>query len=115
MWLRHLSRIQIIHPWVLHVLGLRLLLSPCPLAARLAVAVHARRTVSPMHDVCAHNSWSDTVWNSRCTGGLLPVCKSASDHLDVCSQGPPGGGRGSKVGFPVWPKICVLSQRWRQG
>ena len=27
----------------------------------------------------------------------------------------PGGGRGSKVGFPVRPKICVLSQRWRQG
>ena len=22
---------------------------------------------------------------------------------------------GSKVGFPVRPKICVLSQRWRQG
>ena len=47
--------------------------SPCPLAARVAVAVHARRTVSAMHDVYAHNSWSDTVWNSRCTGGLLPV------------------------------------------
>ena len=27
----------------------------------------------------------------------------------------PGGGRGSKAGFPVRPKICVLSQRWRQG
>ena len=35
--------------------------SPCPFAARVAAAVHARRTVSPMHDVNAHNSWSDTV------------------------------------------------------
>ena len=34
--------------------------SPCPLAARVAAAVHARRTVSPMHDVNAQNSWSDT-------------------------------------------------------
>ena len=33
--------------------------SPCPLASR-AAAVHARRTVSPMHDVNAQNSWSDT-------------------------------------------------------
>ena len=59
--------------------------SPCPLAARVAVAVHARRTVSPMHDVYAHNSWSDTVWNSRCTGGLL-----TSYNLEVGSQGPTG-------------------------
>ena len=34
--------------------------SPCPLAARVAAAVHARRTVSPMHDVNAQNSLSDT-------------------------------------------------------
>ena len=27
----------------------------------------------------------------------------------------PRAQRGSKVGFPVRPKICVLSQRWRQG
>ena len=52
--------------------------------------MHARRTVSPMHDVYAHNSWSDTVWNSRCTGGLLPVCKSTSYNLEVGSQGPRG-------------------------
>ena len=64
-----LSRIQIFLPWVLHVLILRLLLlpllllffsSPCQLAARVADAVHARGTVSPMRDVNAHNSWSDT-------------------------------------------------------
>ena len=35
--------------------------SPCPLVACVAGAVHARRTVSPMHDAYAHNSWSDTV------------------------------------------------------
>ena len=27
----------------------------------------------------------------------------------------PRGGRVPKVGFPVRPKICALSQRWRQG
>ena len=26
----------------------------------------------------------------------------------------PRGGGAPKVGFPVWPKICTLSQRWRQ-
>ena len=67
--------------------------SPCPFAARVAAAVHARRTVSPMHDVNARNSWSDT-------GSF---------------QGPRGRKRVKEWGFPVWPKICVLSQRWRQG
>ena len=32
----------------------------------------------------------------------------------LCRKGPRSQG-GSKVGFPVRPKICVLSQRWRQG
>ena len=46
------------------------------------------RAPPPMH--VAHNSWSDT--------GRVPR-----------EGGVP------KVGFPVWPKICALSQRWRQG
>ena len=29
-------------------------------------------------------------FNSGGAGGLLPVCKSTSSHLDVCSQGPTG-------------------------
>ena len=29
--------------------------SPCPLASRVAGAVHARRTVTPMHALDAHN------------------------------------------------------------
>ena len=33
---------------------------PCPLASRVAVAVHARHTVTSMHAVIANNSWSDT-------------------------------------------------------
>ena len=53
-------------------------------AASLAVVAHARST--PMH--IAHNSWSDTARNSRCIGGLLPVCKSTSDNLEVGSQRP---------------------------
>ena len=50
--------------------------------------VHARRTVSPMHDVNAHNSWSDT----------------------VRLQGPTGEREGQWRGFRT-----ALSQRWRQG
>ena len=54
--------------------------------ASFAVVAHARST--PTHD--ARNSWSDTGRNSRCTGGLLPVCKSTSYNLEVGSQGPTG-------------------------
>ena len=64
--------------------------SSCPPASCVAGAVHARRTVTSMHALTAHNSWSDTVRNSRCTGGLLPVCKSTSYNLEVVSQGPTG-------------------------
>ena len=46
-----------------------------------ASAAHAR--VSPLHS----NSWSDTVRNSRCAGGLLPVCKSTRYNLEVGSEG----------------------------
>ena len=35
--------------------------SPRPRVACAAGAVHARRTVSPMHTAHSHNSWSDTV------------------------------------------------------
>ena len=47
---------------------------PCPLASRVAVAVHARHTVTSMHAVTAHNSWSDTgrlqgPTGRRCTKG----------------------------------------------
>ena len=52
-----------------------------------AAVAHAHTSI--LHDACS-NSWSDT--------GRVPE-----------------RGRGSKVGFPVRPKICVLSQRWRQG
>ena len=50
----------------------------------------ASAVVTSMHALTAHNSWSDTVRNSRCTGGLLPVCKSTSYNLEVVSQGPTG-------------------------
>ena len=56
---------------------------------------------------CA-TSVHDSAFNSGDAGGLLPVCKSTSYHLVVCSQGLRGG-RGSKRRFPVRPKICVLS------
>ena len=62
----------------------------------------ARASVSPLHS----NSWSDTA------GGLLPVCKSTSCSWGVGSEGPRG--RRCTKGLVVRPKICVLSQRWRQ-
>ena len=46
-----------------------------------------------MLDACANGrsrgSGSDA-FNSGGAGGLLPVCKSTSYHLDVCSHGPTG-------------------------
>ena len=54
--------------------------------------------------------------NSRGAGGFLPVCKSTSYNLEVGRQGPTGTRRCTKGwGFSVWPKICVLSQRWEAG
>ena len=66
--------------------------SLCSRVACAAGAVHARRTVSPMHDAYAHNSWSDT----------------------VSLQGPREEEEGQR-GVLVQPKICSLSQVWRQG
>ena len=77
--------------------------SPASAPASLAVVAHVRST--PTH--VAHNSWSDTGRNSRCTGGLLPVW--------VGRQGPTRRKGTKGGGFPVRPKICALSQRWRQG
>ena len=69
-----------------------------------AAVADARTTASTLH----------VAPNSGGSGGLLPVLRSAGCNLDVCSLVPTAGER-SKVGFPVRPKICVLSQRWRQG
>ena len=64
----------------------------CPGSSSSAVsAAVARAHASTLHDAC-FNSWSDT----------------------VRAQGPTGTKR-VKGGVPVRPKICVLSQRWRQG
>ena len=79
--------------------------SPGSLASCVAGAVHARRTVSPMHDAS----------NPGGTGGLLPVQRSTSYCLNnswsdtVRSQGCRGrtGTKGRA--------ISSLSQRWRQG
>ena len=76
----------------------------CPLASGAVVAVHARNTVTPMH--VAHNSGE--------AGGLLPVQRSTSYDLGGGRKGPRAQ-RGSMVGFLDRPKICALSQRWRQG
>ena len=78
--------------------------------ARLSDAVVAHAHASPM--LRARKSGG--------TGGLVPVQKSTSYCLrnsgsdTVRGQGPTGTRR-VKGGVPVWPKICALSQRWRQG
>ena len=73
-----------------------------------ASAAHA--FVAPLHS----NSWLDTVHNSRCAGGLLPVCKSISCSLGVGSQGPTGTKRGSKEEFPVRRCRGRAPHSWRR-
>ena len=41
------------------------------------------------------------------------LCANPPVYTRMCVVRVPGGGRGSKREFPVWPNICVLSQRWR--
>ena len=77
---------------------------PCPLASRVAVAVHARHTVTSMHAVTAHNSWSDTgrlqgPTGRRCTKG--GVSGSAKDLLPVSEV---------EAGVNFRPVGCVRGQ-----
>ena len=73
------------------MLGLRLLLllsSSCPFASCVAGAVHARRTVTSMHALAAHNSWSDTgrfqgPTGRRCTKGGV---SSPAEDLRLVSE-----------------------------
>ena len=67
--------------------------SSCPLASCVAGAVHARRTVTSMHALNAHNSWSDTggvqgPTGRRCTKGGV---SGPAEDLRPCLR---GGGRG---------------------
>ena len=73
--------------------------------ARLSDAVVAPAHASPMHRACSAGG----------TGGFLLVQKSTSYCLRNSWSDTVRAQRGSKVGFLAWPKICVLSQRWRQG
>ena len=52
--------------------------------------------VADAASACA-TSVHDSAFNSGSAGGLLPVCKSTSYNLEVCSQGPTGR-RSSKGG-----------------
>ena len=65
--------------------------SPCPLASRVAGAVHSRRTVTPMHALDAHNLLSDTIrvkgpTGRRCTKGGVSGTPSGVGLL-VCGAG----------------------------
>ena len=77
--------------------------SPCPLASRVAGAVHARRTVTRMHALDAHNSWSDTgrvqgPTGRRCTkggvSGPAEVLRPVSEVEAGVNFRPAGGVRG---------------------
>ena len=74
--------------------------------ASLVVVAHARST--PMHG--AHISWSETVRNSKCIGGLLPVCKSTSYTLEVGSQGPRRRKRVKEEGFRSGEDLRPVSE-----
>ena len=101
--------------------------SACARLSRAACAVASAR-VCPIASSSAefaavahaHASILHVARNSGGTGGLLPVQRSNSYCLDNSwsdtgrVEGPTGR-RSSKGGVSVRPKICVLSQRWRQG
>ena len=98
--------------------------SACARASRVARAVAAAR-VCPVSSssaesavVHAHATTLHGAHNSGGTGGLLPVQTVTAwiirGRTRLGHRVPPAQ-RGSEVGFPVRPKICVLSQRWRQG
>ena len=80
---------------------------PCPLASRVAGAVHARRTVTSMHALTAHNSWSDTgrvqgPTGRRCTkGGVSGPAEDLRPVSEVeagVNFRPAGGVRGQVAG-----------------
>ena len=78
--------------------------------ALLFSASAAYASVSPL----LSNSWSDTVHHSRCAGGCC-LCANPPVAPWGLAVRVPGEGGAPKVVFPVRRKICVLSQRWRQG
>ena len=100
--------------------------SACARASRVACAGAAAHVCSVSSSSAvsavahAHATTLHGANNSGGTGGLLPVQRSTSYCLDnswsdtVRVQGPTGARR-VKGGVSVRPKICVLSQRWRQG
>ena len=79
--------------------------SSCPLASCVAGAVHARRTVTSMHALTAHNSWSDTgrvqgPTGRRCTKGGVSVpaedLRLRGGGRGKFSAGRPGAGAGCR-------------------
>ena len=68
-----------------------LLLGLPPLLLPLLHGFHVRLLLLlPMQQVHVATSVHDSAFNSGSAGGLLPVCKSTSYNLEVCSQGPTG-------------------------
>ena len=101
-----------------HGVGFELVLDPIvpQMAVQLVEGVGPAPAVfqasSPVVEYIA-SSPMDGACNSGGTGGLLPVQRSTSYCLDVCSWSPTRG-KGTKGGVPDRQTICYLSQRWRQ-
>ena len=81
--------------------------SSCPLASCVAGAVHARRTVTSMHALTAHNSWSDTgrgqgpTGTRRVKGGVSGPAEDLRPVSEVeagVNFRPAGGVRGQVAG-----------------
>ena len=98
--------------------------SPCPLAACVAGAVHARRTVSRMHDAYELNSWSDTVSSQGPRGrkrGKEGVTGPAGDLRPVSeveagvNVRPAGGVRGQVAGTLLGRQPGTGTMRRREG
>ena len=98
--------------------------SPCPFAARAAAAVHARRTVPPMHHVNAQNSWSDTGsfqgprGRKRVKGGVSGPAEDLRPVSEVeagVNFRPAGGARGQVAGSLPRRQPGTGTRRVREG
>ena len=111
--------------------------SSCPLASCVAGAVHARRTVTSMHALTAHNSWSDTgrvqgpTGTRRVKGGVSGPAEDLRPVSEVeagVNYRPAGGVRGLVAGSREgavtpslhpggswYPNSCHLDTDWTSG
>ena len=111
-----LSRFHMhVHAWLLLLCLLVLLLGLLPLLLPLLHGFHAR-LLQLLLMLQVHVPHLCMIVH-LIQGVLVVCCLCANPPVTIwrCVARVPGAGGVPKVGFPVQPKICVLSQRWRQG